>query len=157
MGILREGMGMTKYFVNNSGAYIGGFDGTEPPAGSIEVPAPPASGTDVWDFETGQFISGTAPVLRYITKFAFRSRFSMGEKIAIELASIDDPTAPAEVRQQQATIRVMLKDVDASEFIDLDRADTRTGVQLLEGAGLLGAGRALEILDGPILPDERVT
>jgi hypothetical protein len=40
---------MTKYFVDASGKYLGGFDGSEPPVDSIEVPNPPAHGLDVWD------------------------------------------------------------------------------------------------------------
>jgi hypothetical protein len=40
--------------------------------------------------------------------------------------------------------------VNAATFIDLDRADTREGVQALETAGILTAGRALQILDDPI-------
>ena len=32
---------MTRYFVNQQGDYIGGFDGAEPPPNSIEIPAPP--------------------------------------------------------------------------------------------------------------------
>lgn len=92
---------------------------------------------------------------RHITKLAFRNRFTMGEKIAIDLASIDNPSAIPATRQQQAMIRVMLEDTRTSSFIDLERADTRAGVQQLETVGLLGAGRALEILDNPIEPQER--
>jgi hypothetical protein len=40
---------MTKYFVNKDGLYLGGFDGAEPPKGSIEVDTPPAHGLDTWD------------------------------------------------------------------------------------------------------------
>lgn len=32
---------MTKYFIDNNGMYIGGFDGSPAPSGSIEVPTPP--------------------------------------------------------------------------------------------------------------------
>lgn len=32
---------MTKYFISQDGTYIGGFDGSPPPAGSIEVSEPP--------------------------------------------------------------------------------------------------------------------
>lgn len=39
----------TRYFVNESGAYIGGFDGAEPPAGAIEVASPPNHGLDIWN------------------------------------------------------------------------------------------------------------
>lgn len=39
---------MTKFFVDNNGRYLGGFDGAKPPAGAIEVPAPPAHGRNRW-------------------------------------------------------------------------------------------------------------
>jgi hypothetical protein len=37
---------MTKYYVDQDGNYLGGFDGAEPPADSIEVSSPPAHGLD---------------------------------------------------------------------------------------------------------------
>lgn len=37
----------------------------------------------------------------------------------------------------------------------LQRPDTRSGVEMLESAGLLTEGRASEILDAPIQPEER--
>lgn len=37
---------MTKFYVDNQGRYIGGFDGAEPPDGAIEVPNPPDHGDD---------------------------------------------------------------------------------------------------------------
>lgn len=42
---------MTKYYVDQDGNYLGGFDGAEPPSGSIEVDNPPEHGLDVWDGE----------------------------------------------------------------------------------------------------------
>lgn len=45
----------TKYFVTPSGAYIGGFDGADPPAEAIEVPVPPPRADYLWDGE--KFIS----------------------------------------------------------------------------------------------------
>lgn len=81
-----------------------------------------------------------------ITRAAFRARFTQAEKIAIELAGLDDPSAPMEVRSQAAAIRTYLKDVDAAEFIDLTDPATAGGVQALEAAGLLAEGRAVEIL-----------
>lgn len=89
-----------------------------------------------------------------ITRLAFRNRFTSAEKMALEMAALDDPTAPMAQRQQAAAIRVHLADVAASTFVDLARADTRAGVQALEAGGLLGAGRALQILDSPIQPSE---
>lgn len=40
---------MTKYFVDAGGKYLGGFDGTTPPAGAIEVPFAPDHALDTWD------------------------------------------------------------------------------------------------------------
>jgi hypothetical protein len=47
------------------------------------------------------------------------------------------------------SIQIYLDDVNASTYIDLTRAATRAGVQALEAAQLLSAGRAAEILDTP--------
>lgn len=90
-----------------------------------------------------------------ITRLAFRNRFTQPEKVMLELAGLDDPTAPMAQRQQAAAIRVHLADVAASAFVDLARADTRAGVQSLEAAGLLAPGRALQILDAPVQAHER--
>jgi hypothetical protein len=95
-----------------------------------------------------------APATR-ITRLAFRNRFTQAEKVALELAALDDPAATMAQRQQAAAIRVHLADVAASTFIDLGRADTRAGVQALEAGGLIGVGRALEILDAPVEVHER--
>lgn len=102
---------------------------------------------------TPEQIQAMAPQRR-ITRLAFRNRFTMAEKTTLELASLDSPAAPMAQRQQAATLRAYLADVAAANYIDLERADTRAGVQMLEQAGLIGAGRALQILDGPVQPDE---
>jgi hypothetical protein len=85
-----------------------------------------------------------------ITRAAFRSRFTQSEKIAIELAGLDDPSATMEARSQAAAIRTYQKDVDAAEFIDLTDPATAGGVQALEAAGLLAEGRSVEILTEPV-------
>lgn len=90
-----------------------------------------------------------------ITRLAFRNRFTQAEKVMLELAALDDPTAPMAQRQQAAAIRAHLADVAASAFVDLARADTRSGVQSLEAAGLLAPGRALQILDALVQAHER--
>jgi hypothetical protein len=91
-----------------------------------------------------------------ITKLSFRNRFTESEKIMIEMAALDNPTAPMPERLQSAKLRVYLADVNAArDYIDLQRLDTRAGVVALEGVGLLQPGRALEILDAPIQPHER--
>lgn len=40
---------MTRYFRDTDGAYLGGFDGAEPPAGAIEVPAAPNDARATWN------------------------------------------------------------------------------------------------------------
>ena len=94
---------------------------------------------------------------RRITKLAFRNRFTKAEKAGIEFAALDDPTAPIAQRQQAAALRADLKDQEQATFIDLDDEDTRTGVLTLEAAGLIAAGRALEILDAPVQDKDRFT
>ena len=91
----------------------------------------------------------------HITKLSFRNRFTMTEKVSIEIASLDNPGDAMAQRQQAAILRVNLTDTAAAAFIDLTHADTRAGVQMLESAGLLAPGRAIEILDAPVQIDER--
>lgn len=92
-----------------------------------------------------------------ITRLAFRNRFTQPEKVMLELAALDDPTAPIAQRQQSAAIRVYLADVAASSFVDLADPGTHAGVQALEAGGLLAAGRALVILNAPVTPSERLS
>jgi len=96
-----------------------------------------------------------APQPRRITCLAFRNRFTADEKVMIELSSADTPAAELAVRKQAAELRAHMADVAAASFIDLDRPDTRAGVQLLEELGVIGAGRALAILDADVQPGER--
>lgn len=85
----------------------------------------------------------------FITPLAFRNRFTQAEKITIEIAALDDPAAPMPQRQLAAMLRANQLDVTAARFIDLQRPDTRAGVQALETYGLIAAGRAALILDTP--------
>ncbi len=103
-------------------------------------------------YEDGALV--LAPATR-ITRLAFRNRFTQVEKVILEMSALDDPAAPMAQRQQAATMRAYMADVNAATFIDLDRDDTRAGVQALEAAGLLASGRALEILDAPVQPHEK--
>lgn len=97
-----------------------------------------------------------APEPVRISKTAFRNRFAASEKVAIELASLHDPTLPANHERNllAAALRVSMADQRDASFIDLGRPDTRAGVQQLEAVGLLSPGRAAEILDTPAQPVE---
>ena len=92
---------------------------------------------------------------RIITRRALRSRFTIPELVGIEIASLDDPAAPIEARQTAATLRVLLATLNSADFIDLDFAEARMGVQMIGQFGLLSAERVIEILDTPVDDSER--
>ena len=104
-----------------------------------------------WLHDGEVFTPPAAPTpRRWITCLAFDNRFTQAESVAIEIAQLDDPSASMPARQAAAALRASQRKVDRATYIDLDRPDTRAGVLALEAGGLLGAGRALEILDAPI-------
>lgn len=84
-----------------------------------------------------------APDMR-ITRLAFKNRMTQAERIAIRTAAELDPI-----------VFDFMDLVSDAQFIDLSRADTQAGVNYLEQQGHLAAGRASEILNDPIQPDER--
>lgn len=92
-----------------------------------------------------------------MTVYAFRNRFTETEKVAIELAALDDPSSTSEKRTAAAGVRAMLADLAAATYINRTNAGTRAGVERLEAAGIIGAGRAAAILDTPITQLERPT
>ena len=92
---------------------------------------------------------------RAITYWAFRKRFTQTERVGLELAGMDDPSADAAQRQLAASVRVYLADAAAAAWIDLDDEDARMGVQTLETAELIAQGRSAQILDSPVQELER--
>lgn len=83
----------------------------------------------------------------HITKLAFRNRFTQEEKVTIAIASLDDPSAPMQQRGLAASLRTYQDDIAVAQYVDLKMEMTRNGVMALEQFGLIGQGRALEILD----------
>ena len=83
-----------------------------------------------------------------ITRLAFLNRFTDAEAVAIDLASIG-------AIPEAALMRRFMSKVNAAQFIDLARDDTIAGVNAMEQAGLIGIGRASEILGPPISEIER--
>lgn len=76
---------------------------------------------------------------RLVTVGAFKSRLSADERKAIRaLARLD------------ADVEDYMDILDSSRYVDLDDPRTRGGLQLMEAAGVLAPGRALEILDAPV-------
>lgn len=84
-----------------------------------------------------------------LTVLAFRNRFTPTEKIMIEMASLDNPAATMQERQLAAKLRVYMADIHAAMFVDVSHPDVRAGVIELEQYGIIGPGRALQILDTP--------
>lgn len=70
-----------KYYVDQTGAYLGGWD-ANPPAGAVEVPFAPADARQVWSFELEKWLS--AP----ITAEAIASRRYQAEVAGITLAGM---------------------------------------------------------------------
>lgn len=107
------------------------------------LPLPSQEALDAW------IASNAAADSTKITVLALRNRFTTNEKIAIDLASLDNPALTMEQRALAASVRVMMADIAVATYIDLNRPDTRAGVQALETYGIIGAGRASQILDTP--------
>lgn len=78
-----------------------------------------------------------------ITRLAFRNRFTGAEKVALYTAAASS-----------VQLRVYLDDLSAATYVDLTRADTIAGVNALELSGVIGAGRASEILTNPVTDEE---
>ena len=92
---------------------------------------------------------------RHITQYAFRQRMTQAERVSIEIASLDDPSAAMSARQQAASLRVSMADLAQAQYVDLDLPALLASLQALEAVGLLGAGRASEIVSAEVLENER--
>lgn len=114
------------------------------------IPVPDKVTLDQWIVANASIVSNWI-----VTVLAFRNRFTKTEKVAIEMASIDNPTASMPTRLLAASLRVDTKDSASASYIDLARADTVSGVTAMEQYGLIGAGRANEILTWPVQDTER--
>lgn len=112
-------------------------------------------------FETDTKMFRIPPRHRWVTRLAFWNRMTQPERIGVDLASerpvqeVDELPADFEIRRSNAAaLRDMRAQLDSATYIDLTRTDTREGVQTLEAMGLLGVGRAVDILDGSITDHE---
>ena len=102
-----------------------------------------------WDFGPNGFIIPIGVVSsKKITKLALRNRFNITEKVTIEAAAAQNDS-------NGFLLRSWLSDFNVSTYIDLSRPDTIAGVQFLEANGLIGTGRADEILNNEITEMEK--
>jgi hypothetical protein len=104
------------------------------------VAMPTQAELDAW------IIANPETVSVKITVLALRNRFTQTEKVTLEMAALDNPSATAQQRQLAAGIRVMMADLNVATFVDVTRPDTIAGIHTLETYGLIGAGRAAQIL-----------
>lgn len=89
-----------------------------------------------------------------ITRRAFRDRLLPAEKVAIELASIDDPNANSQERQISALTRVFKEDLANASYIDLSNPNVQSALEVFEQYGIIASGRALTIINTPVSIDE---
>jgi hypothetical protein len=80
-----------------------------------------------------------SPVL---SKFQFRSLFTLVEKLAMDNYS----TNPALTALQQQMLNTLHIDFIVAENMDLTDPATIAGVQFLESAGIIASGRAAQVL-----------
>jgi len=106
------------------------------------------------DWTTQEIRDWKTGTIRHISKLAFRNRFTPVEKIAFEMAQVDDPTASQDARLVAAGVRVMEKDLAASEYADMNSIAVQDGLRQLEAIGVLGAGRAETMIWADIEPSE---
>lgn len=81
---------------------------------------------------------------RHLAPASFKRRLTQPERIGIR-----------EAAKVSAEVYDFMDLLDTSKFIDLDDPLTQYGLQQLESAGLLAAGRAAAILSAPVQESER--
>ena len=104
-----------------------------------------------WLYEGGDFLPppDTSPIFgRVITKLAYRNRFTPAEKRAIKKASLGLNLLLTE--DQWLSVAVAQDDIMSAGYVHLDRPETVAGTQALEVLGLIGVGRATEVLSPPV-------
>lgn len=77
-----------------------------------------------------------------LTKYEFRKLFTFNERVALDSVQ-SNPNVSA---MNKAIINTLSKDLELSAVIELYNPDVISGVNFLETVGLLGTGRAAQIL-----------
>lgn len=89
-----------------------------------------------------------------LTQLGFLNRFTDAEAIAIDLASIDNPSGTALERTNSAAIRRYLAKINAATYVDVTRQDTIDGINALSALGYVNIERIPEILSTNITDEE---
>lgn len=94
------------------------------------------------------------PANNRLTPLAFLRRFTDAERARFEISSVDDPSAPEEQRLRAAQLRIYMNDYTLASYVALDDPRTVAGVKGLEALGIIAKGRAKEVLEGEVKPEE---
>lgn len=100
------------------------------------------SHTDIYPFDTYNHIPQPVviePVVREVSGVSYLRRFTQSERIAIRAAASQSGVLDDYLKLLDATIQ-------QGGIVNLDDEDTVAAVNLLEQAGLIADGRAVEIL-----------
>ena len=89
-----------------------------------------------------------------LSPLAFLRRFTDEERVRFDLSSIDDPNDPEDKRKRAAQLRMFESDYKLASYIALDDPRTIAGVNGLEALGIIAKGRAKEVLEGEVKPEE---
>ena len=89
-----------------------------------------------------------------LSPLAFLRRFSDEERTRFDLSSIDDPNADEAQRKRAAMLRMFERDYSLASYVALDDPRTVAGVRGLEALGIIAKGRAKEVLEGEVKPEE---
>jgi len=98
------------------------------------------NGFDLIDYDHVEYFPDEpvpVPTSRILTKLEYLRRFTTEERVAIREASKTNPV-----------LEDYLAMMELAEEIDTGDADTIAAVNMLEQVGLIGAGRASEVLNG---------
>ena len=98
------------------------------------------NGFDLIDYDHVEYFPDEpvpVPTSRILTKLEYLRRFTTEERVAIREASKTNPV-----------LEDYLAMMELAEEIDTGDADTIGAVNMLEQVGLIGAGRASEVLNG---------
>lgn len=79
---------------------------------------------------------------RVLTKYQFRKLFTFSERITIDNFAMN----PNLSVQNKAVLSTIMKDLEVSGSVELDNPDVAQGIGFLEQVGLIGAGRAAQII-----------
>ncbi len=90
---------------------------------------------------------------RHITAVAFLQRIGMQNQVAIDLQSLHNPLASQTAQTDAAALRVLVEQVKAAKYIDLDNPTTISGMSLI--ASLTLPQPVTAVLTAPVQDSER--